>query len=253
MACKAMLEDLRVAIGEYLERHQNLSIQSISNRTHVSYSTIRRIIQNEARDMRDETVLALIQVIMERTRRIAFLNRYYPALGALIAESQRTESESQDYEKIRKYRYKDPHNYILKLAICEAGTSRSTISRILGEIGTLALDEMIEDQFLMEGKEGKVFHHSHSNLLMNAEDILYQIKKDSDYFDKSLVGSEFSRVAHFSASISPKAYRELMTLVNTFVREAESVKESDDGKGNIPIFIDLMMNTYDRATLEGVS
>lgn len=252
MANKALLDELRVAVGNYLEKHPNLSIQAISNRAQVSYSTVRRIVQNEAKDLRDETILSLIQVAMDRQTRILFLNRYYPALGALISESRSSQDESQDYEKIRKYRYKDPHNYILKLSISEEGTSRHTISRLLGERGTIALDEMIEDQFLIEAKDGKIYHQTDSNFIMNAEDILYQIKKDTDYFDKTLVGSDFSRIAHFSASISPTAYRKLMQLVNDFVRKAEAIKEDSEYSGNIPIFIDLMMNTYDRATLEGL-
>ena len=63
MANRQLLDDLRAAIAEYLDNHKNLSIQ-YSNRTQVSYSTIRRIVQNECKDVRDETILALIQIVM---------------------------------------------------------------------------------------------------------------------------------------------------------------------------------------------
>lgn len=252
MANKALLADLQSAISEYLQSHPNLSIQSISNKANVSYSTIRRIIQNEANDVRDETILSLIQVIMSRPRRIDFLNRFYPSLGSLIVETPNHDSVL-DQEKLRLYRYKDPHNYILKMALTANGTSRNTIQRILGNRGTAALDEMIEDNFLEENRSGCVRHAASGAIMMNANDILYQIKKDSDYFDKSLVGSNLSRLAHLSASLSPEAYKRLITLVNNFIKEVDLLKESSENNGHIPMYIDLMVGTYDRESLEGVS
>ena len=255
MANKALLEELQAAITEYLDVHKHLSMQSISNRAQVSYSTVRRIMQDEAKDVRDETILALIQVIMSRPRRINFLNKHYPALGSLIsASSAKDQDDSElDQEKLRLFRYKDPHNYVLKMALTANGTSRRAVQRILGERGCMALDEMVEDKFLIEEPDGSVYHSSKSSLMMNADDILYQIKKDSDYFDKGLVGSPYSRLAHMSASISRDAYLELMKLVNDFVRHSERLKEDDNNQGQIPVFIDLMINTYDKEALEGAS
>ncbi|SMF10811.1 hypothetical protein [Pseudobacteriovorax antillogorgiicola] len=251
MANKALLADLQSALSEYLETHRNLSIQSVSNKANVSYSTIRRILQNEANDVRDETILSLIQVIMSRPRRIAFLNKFYPALGSLIIDSRPDEPDF-DQEKLRLYRYKDPHNYILKMALTNHGTCRATIQRILGDRGTAALDEMIEDHFLVEDSSGSVQHTASSSSLMNASDILHQIKKDSDYFDKSLVGTNLSRLAHLSASLNPEAYMRLIKLVNDFIKEADSLKEAPESTGQIPMYIDLMVSTYDRESLEGV-
>ena len=255
MANKALLEELQTAISDYLETHRHLSMQSVSSRAQVSYSTVRRILQNEAKDVRDETILSLIQVVMSRPRRISFLNKHYPALGSLISNSEGKDPEESelDQEKLRLYRYKDPHNYILKMALTANGTHRRAVQRILGERGCIALDEMIEDKFLIEETDGSVYHSSKSSLLMNADDILYQIKKDSDYFDKSLVGSPYSRLAHMSASISREAYLDLMKMVNEFVRQSENLKESDQNQGQIPVFIDLMINTYDKEALEGAS
>ena len=252
MANKALLADLQSAISEYLETHKNLSIQSISNKANVSYSTIRRILQNEANHVRDETILSLIQVIMSRPRRIAFLNKFYPSLGALIVDN-RPDDVQLDQEKLRLYRYKDPHNYILKMALTSHGTNRAAIQRVLGDRGTAALDEMIENRFLDEDSSGSVQSAASGTSIMNASDILYQIKKDSDYFDKSLVGSNLSRLAHLSASLNPDAYKKLIQLVNDFIKEADTLKESPDSTGQIPMYIDLMVSTYDRQSLEGVS
>ena len=118
---------------------------------------------------------------------------------------------------------------------------------------TAALDEMIEDRFLEEDSSGSVQHAASGSMMMNANDILYQIKKDSDYFDKSLVGSNLSRLAHLSASLNPDAYKRLIKLVNDFIKEADNLKESPENTGQIPMYIDLMVSTYDRESLEGVS
>ena len=109
---------------------------------------------------------------------------------------------------------------------------------------------MIEDHFLFEDAAHRIRFETDSSFIMNADDILYQIKRDSDYFDKSLIGSAFSRLAHLSASVSHEAYLELMATVNEFVRKVENIKESPENSGDIPVFIDLMINTYDRETLE---
>jgi hypothetical protein len=254
MATKALLAELQAAIADYLEAHQNLSIQAISNKAQVSYSTIRRILQNEANDVRDETILSIIQVVMSRPRRIDFLHRNYPALGALIdTDIPRDDNQNLDQEKLRLYRYKDPHNYILKMALTAQGTTRSAVKRILGERGLSALEEMLESRFLTEDATGAVYHGSKGSVIMNADDILYQIKKDTDYFDKSLVGSTFSRLAHLSASLNTEAYLELMEIVNDFIKKSERLKEDPNNQGRTPIFIDLMINTYDKDSLEGAS
>ncbi|MFW7377198.1 MAG: hypothetical protein ACOH5I_00130 [Oligoflexus sp.] len=252
MATKALLAELQTAIAEYLETHSNLSIQSVSNKAQVSYSTVRRILQNEANDVRDETILSLIQVIMSRPRRIDFLNKFYPALGALIHQDEVEDSEL-DQEKLRLFRYKDPHNYVLKMALTAHGTNRTTIRRILGERGVNALEEMVEEGFLTEESSGMVYHSSRGSVIMNADDILYQVKKDADYFDKDLVGSPFARLAHLSASLNQEAYLQLMELVSEFIKKSERLKEDPKSRGRTPIFIDLMINTYDKDSLEGVS
>lgn len=254
MASKALLAELQAAIAEYLDTHKNLSIQSISNKAKVSYSTIRRILQGEANSVRDETILSLIHVVMSRPRRIDFLNNYYPALGSLIQNQKDVVEDSDlDQEKLRLFRYKDPHNYVLKMALTAAGTTRPTIQRILGERGLAALDEMIEEGFLLEDSSGAVYHSSRGSVMMNADDILYQIKKDTDYFDKDLVGSGYSRLAHLSASLSLEAYQQLMELVNDFIKKSERLKEDPKNRGRTPVFIDLMINTYDKESLGGVS
>lgn len=252
MASKALLADLQVAIASYLDQHKNLSIQSISNKTNVSYSTIRRILQSEANDVRDETILALILVVMSTEERLQFLQTYYPSLGALLKEPQNTDDPAIDHFKLRMYRFKDPHNYILKMALTASGTTRKDIHRVLGERGTGALDEMIEDKFLIEDRAGRIYHLATGSFIMNADDILHQIKKDADYFDKTLVGSPFARLGHMSASLSVAAYKELIELVTDFLRKSERLKEASENQGNVPVFIDVIVNTYDRAPLTGV-
>jgi hypothetical protein len=255
MASKTLLAELQTALASYLDNHKNLSIQSISNKTGVSYSTIRRILQNEANDVRDETILSLILVVMPQAQRLQFLQTHYPALGALLkeAQSQAVEEPALDHFKLRMYRFKDPHNYILKMALTAHGTTRKDIFRILGERGVSALDEMLEDKFLFEDRNNKVSHPSRGSFIMNSDDILHQIKKDADYYDKSLVGSQFARLAHLSASLSLSAYKELIELVSEFAKKSDRLKEASQNQGAIPVFIDIMVNTYDRASLTGVS
>lgn len=255
MASKALLAELQAALITFMDKHKNLSIQSISNKTGISYSTIRRILQNEANDVRDETILSLILIVMQKPERLQFLESYYPSLGALLKESPSMDRDELelDHFKLRFYRFKDPHNYILKLALTAHGTTRKDIFRILGERGISALDEMIEDKFLHEDKNQRIEHAQQGSLLMNADDILHQIKKDADYFDKSMVGSPFARLAHLSASLSQTAYNELIELVNDFIKKSNRLKEVPHKQGSIPVFIDVMVNTYDRSTLTGAS
>ena len=56
------------------------------------------------------------------------------------------------------YRFKDPHNYILKMALTAHGTTRKDIFRILGERGLIAMERlmgmllvMVSVQMLMDG------------------------------------------------------------------------------------------------------
>ena len=116
------------------------NLSSLSRKTKVAYSTIRRIMKKEA-EPNIVSVLAIVGAIMTIEERVAFLRTYH----ILLLESssaKHTTTKVKDHrpecrEILSEYLRREPHNKIFNMAATKAGISYVEQVRRLAEIWEL--------------------------------------------------------------------------------------------------------------------
>lgn len=93
------LEAVQSALKSYFERFPRISIKALSVRTGVPYATLRRLMQNEVNEIRDETIFKLIDRVMGRPERLAFLCAHYPALARILQGDPERDGERDSMER----------------------------------------------------------------------------------------------------------------------------------------------------------
>jgi len=241
-----LLKDLVDAIGLWLEGGKGRSLSGLARRCDVAYSTIRRIAQAESTP-HPYTALAISEIVMSTSQRIAFLKNHFPTIGNLMDECYAPAIREEANEEIlRKFMGREPHNRIFNIAATKIGTSRQAIIRLAGQIGIEALDEMIDAGILAESMSGAI-KYTHDNwALGNIEDTLDQVKHSADHFDKSLVGTDGASLMHATGAVSKERIPELKKLVLQFIKDLNALKNAPEAEGAVHFFCNLMYSLYDK-------
>ncbi|SMF62641.1 hypothetical protein [Pseudobacteriovorax antillogorgiicola] len=243
---EAMLLDLKGAIETWLNGKKSRSLSMLAHRTNKAYSTIRYIAQGE-RLPNESTIFSITDIIMPTQERVAFFKSYFPKIGELMESAYSHEVRNEPHhEMLRRYLNKEPHNRIFNIAATSHGTNRTDIRVLLGDVGIQALQEMIDEGFLVEDDRGSIHYSSDSWALTDVDDILSQVKMSISHFDKSLIGTDAASLVNMTASVSQDQLSRVKKLIQDFARELSSLKNDDDAKGNVAFFCNLIYSIYDQ-------
>ncbi|HYX32658.1 MAG TPA: hypothetical protein VE954_06060 [Oligoflexus sp.] len=242
----ALLDDLIQAIEAWLGGNKNRSLSSLSRRSRIAYSTIRRIVQNKSAP-HPFTALAIVEVILTVPERVEFLRKHFPTLGELIDEcSQPQLPELPIEESFQRYITLEPHNRIFNMAATLAGTNRPTIQRIAGEIGLEALEEMINAGLLAEDGQGGIRYHQRDWVFPSSDHALEQVKLSVEHFNKPLLGTSGASIMHATGAVRADVVPQLKALIMKFIEEFLALKNAKESEGTIPFFCDLVYSLYDQ-------
>jgi hypothetical protein len=226
-------------------------LATLSRISGVSYTTLRRFSQCEGHPTA-EPVLKIVDATLGGAAKIEFVNKHFPEIARTIDRfnKQTQPIEEPAREELRLFYMRDPHNLILNLAITAKGTSVDAIRRLCGERGLEALDEMVECEVLERDlATGAVRYREDTLVTTDCDVILNFIKRSVDYFDRSLIGTRAAKVSHMTASISEEGLRRIHDLVSETISRIHEIKHDRRYAGDIPFFVDVMMNVYDKKPL----
>ncbi len=233
-------EALQLAIQSYLERFPRLTVKALSMRTGVPYATLRRIIQSEVNDIKDETIFRIIDRVLTKAEQLEFIREHYPVLSRIMSEQAPAEASHEDISRqFKTFHRMNPHNMILQLVQSKAGTLRTDIERLTGEYGLMALDEMIGVGLLHEEQGVIEIRMKHE---LDFDDVRYQVSKDLDSIPNLLHGAP-GLIHHVLGAVTPEGLLQLMKKSRTLLNEVEEVMA--DGRGKIPFFFDIVLGVYD--------
>ena len=244
-------DNLRNVIDRYLNGHRNRSLATLSRASGVSYTTLRRLYQREGNPTA-EPVLKIVDVALNNEEKLEFIRRYYPEIVVNVSGLQAGvfASNSPRQETLKAFYVRDPHNYILNLAHNDRGTTRETVQRIAGERGVEALDELVEHEILQVERVGKeTIYRLPAMLSSDCDMALAQMKLSADHFDRSLIGTKAARLFHATASIDQRTLERIHDILSSAIRDVIDLKDDPRNSGDIPLFVDMMMNIYDRTPL----
>ena len=247
--------DLRDVIDRYLDGHRNRSLATLSRASGVSYTTLRRLYQREGNPTA-EPVLKIVDAALSNAEKIEFINRHYPEISATIGQinSGAYGQKNAHQEQFKTFYVRDPHNFILNLAHNDRGATLEDVRRLTGERGVEALHELLEHEILERettsrgGQTCEVFRLA--PLMSHDCDLaLAQMKLSADHFDRSLIGTKAARLFHATASINNRALERIHDILSAAIRDIVVVKDDPRSTGQIPFFVDMMMNVYDKSPL----
>ena len=245
----SLVDDIEEVIEKYLQKSKYYSLHTLAQKSGIGYTTIRRLAQKEAGRPNADTVINLIDAALGPAERIAFLKKHFPKISNLLEDVYKNQNHNSYNEAERHFLRKSLHSFIFNLAATARGTTVDTIKRIKGEHGLAALDEMLMHEVLHKDRFNKVRYRSEGWNTANADIILDQIRFATDYFDKSLLGTDAARMAHITASVSGDAMKKVHKLCTKFFYDLLEIQKNPENLGDIPIFIDMMMNVMDSKNL----
>lgn len=247
-----LTDEIRGVIDRYLSGHRNRSLSSLSRASGVSYTTIRRLYQREGNPTA-EPVLKIVDAALNNDEKIEFINRHYPEIAVTIKNfnSEAYNSTTSRQEALKTFYVRDPHNFVLNLAHNDKGTTRSDINSLMGSRGLEALDELIEHDLLECARQGSEEIFRLAPLLSHDCDMaLAQIKLSADHFNRSLIGTKAARLFHGTASLNREALERIHDVLSAAIQEIVAIKDDPRSRGDIPMFVDMIMNVYDKRPLD---
>ncbi|MFW7379101.1 MAG: hypothetical protein ACOH5I_09870 [Oligoflexus sp.] len=241
-----IMDDLREAINHWLESRKNRSLTMLANRTNRAYSTIRYIAQGE-RLPNESTILAITDIVMTTQQRVKFFKRYFPQIGDMMEKAYAPDiREEEHHEMLRRFINREPHNRIFNMAATSRGTTRTAVRKLLGQLGDEALQEMIDEGFLLAEDDDVVRYSSRSWAVNNIDDILTLLRSSLQHFDRDLIGTDGAALVHMTASVRPEEIPRIKELVSRFAQELSQLKNRPEAEGNVPFFCNLAYSVYDK-------
>lgn len=243
-------DDLKSVIDRYLDGHRTRSLATLSRVSGVAYTTLRRFSQREGNPTA-EPVLKIVDATLPTKDKIEFLGKHFPELARFVHFDQKTYSQDESGRTDFKFFFmRDPHNYLLNLAISDHGTSAEDIQRLCGERGMDALDELVEHEILTrEPRTGKVRYKDHTIFSVDVDMGLAQVKRSADYFDRSLIGSKAAKFCHATAAVNKDGLEKIHAVVTDAIARIFALKDDPRHTGDIPFFVDVLMNVLDKKPL----
>lgn len=244
--------DLKQVIDQYLNGGRHRSLATLARSSGVSYTTLRRLALREGQPTA-EPALKVIDAVLGGAEKIKFINLHFPEIGKTIGrfgEVPSYDSEQPISAKFKQFCSREPHNYILNLAINAQGTSREDISRLCGSRGISALEELLEHEILSEDMAtGHIKYAQDSMVWLDPELILNQILHSVHHFDHSLIGTKMAKLCHMAAAINQDGLVRIHDILTDAINAIIEVKDDPRYAGNVHFFVDLMMNLYDKSTV----
>lgn len=140
-----LLNDLKKVIDGYLDGHRSRNLASLSRVSGVAYTTLRRFAQMEGHPTA-EPVLKILDAALNTNEKINFIKRHFPEIANSINSYSGVNygNREPEHDALTTVVRRVPHCYILNLATKIDGTDLETVTRLYGERGSEALEEMVE-------------------------------------------------------------------------------------------------------------
>ena len=175
-------DDLARGIEAWLERRRNASLSVLSRLSGVSYSTIRRCVNNElGTDPSLEVVMAISRVVFLKTERQTFLAEHYPNFFDVVEEFHLSEDYATDFDPANFLLDKDCAR-VIALASSHGGATREAIRDLLGREGLFVAELLCKRGLLRESVDGKFETKRQNFSISDPANVISRIGLWTDFF-----------------------------------------------------------------------
>lgn len=229
---KGLVEELRMLIDEYLDSRMK-SLRQLARECHVSYSTLRRIMQSECiPDL--IAVIRVLHVVCEPSHARSFLSQHYQGAFDIF---QGAFSHKPELSELSCYIDSQMAYKMFEMMAQDPSCTRQHIVKAFGEFGSQKLDELMDGGYVGEDGHGYLCF-----LPMTVEQdacmCLRNIRLLAQMFDGKNLGTDAALAALYSQSIA----REGLTKIKKYGMEYQNrlrqiIAEHD---GDIAVYVGWM-------------
>lgn len=232
-----MTEALSLAIKKWEAGRESRNLTMLKRLTHVSYSTIRRIVQNET-SVLPETAMRIAERIMSQAELHAFVQTYMPTFAKTRTEvSERTEDEDMmEYLENRDY------VPVLLLASHRAGTNEAEVRDFFGREAARRFSELVSGGHLAPASGGN-FRLDRTLGGVSLDTARQWISVMASICPSENDNIERSSLAHVAwESVNFETALAVYHAAIDFVRQTMTLVRDERNKGDVLIMIGTLFN-----------
>ncbi len=246
-----VLAFLRSELEKYLDRNQQLSLNSLSKRCSISEPTLRRIYKGKIKTVPNVTTIFNLLSYLYGTDDVKILLTLVPSsvsdffnqkMGFLDELNQATYSDDLTES------LSDPVKYLIfKIASNDAGITETKLLDLFGQHGKKQVMSLINEG-LIELKDG-VYYGLKGNFLLSNDVFVDHFKAVADFIKPhkhAQANPKYSPIfSNFSVSLNKTAYSKIVNLQRRTNKKIVEMMKSEESKGEIPAFFLNAIDTLD--------
>lgn len=237
------LAELKQGISSYLAGHKSRTVATLARRAGVGQSTIRRMQNGAAVNPDFETLIAILKVIYPAEQAVGFISTIAPELSDHIASIYGGTPPPEPTDvALNRLLENEGYYVIFQLASMARGTTRETLSRVLGKKAEADLEHLIKQGFVSEAHgviRSRVDNFAITDIRTALATVMHLVKR----FDTTLTGTNASALATIAGSVSQQGLTEMRDEIERAVRTIEGIRQRNPG--TIPAYTNIMMNLLD--------
>lgn len=233
---QSVTQSLCKAIGVWVLEKDNRSLALLARLSKVSYSTIRRIMQNETVPNSD-TALKLADILMAKAERTIFAEKYTPTFAKNLAEVAYKSDDTDMLEYINDKAFIP----LILLASHAQGTNEAEVRFFFGHESSAKFAELVDSGHLVRcGSNWKLEKDIGSVSRETAREMLSVFTQICPAANDSISCASLAHVGWESVNL--KTALAVFHLAVTFARDAIRLTSDPENKGDIMIFFGSLFN-----------
>jgi len=233
-----MATDLEELIEQYLAL-KNKSLNTLSQASGVSYSTVRRVAQGEAEPNLENT-LQLLTKLTDNEGMATYLRKHYPVLGNHLAEIQKGLAIKNG--EVMQQALRDKTRYTIQLLASRAfGLTKGEVLDLLGQRAVSKLSELAAGGVLREEliEGAHVYFAEEDYSFVEIPDILREHQLCQEYIREEYRGKGKQFVTMITEGVTEEAQQKIHVEIDGCLGRITAIARSN--KGNVPVFAGVIM------------
>ena len=229
--------ELQQLVQRYIDKSSIRSVAFLSRKAQLPYTTVRRVACGEG-NPDFETVIAILNVIVDKEIIMKFISKYFPDHYKILDGTFSTtmNESSDDYDH---YPYDEISNHILHLCSTSIGSNIDTITSLFGANGIKKLDNLIKNGLIERNQQRLIVTSDHD---LPVEKSLRNFEIFARIFDVENLGTNAALLCLVSEKTNQLGLVKIKQASEDYLKKARQVQKKN--KGVIPFYLGLMHNLY---------
>lgn len=236
-------ERVKSRIDAYLSTNPRLTLQSVTDKTTVTYSTLRRIV-NLNGNPQPEAVIKIYQTLGYDNELYQYMSDFHPEIAGLITEKNRNRDSHYVAANETQYFVDEASYFIMTLAYTTSGTTEEVIERQHGLNGITKLDELIKEGMIIKKDDGRIVGKN-KGYRLSYKDTLKSVELSLKYYRLNEAGNGRTHLNYQVESLSDEGIEILNSMDKEHaIQRRERVFNNPLVKGEKPYFHSTVSSSF---------